>query len=683
MFDGVQPLRITTPVSQLGGRVSSVEGTLVHAHVVDSSGGKALLRIEGQLVLADTQAPLRANSDITLVVRGVEAGRILMQVVSSRGEPVRALSNADISSRLAGFDLPEGETTIAAARSLIAQNLPVTRENILNILHSLAPGPTAEQTGFLAAALREGLPVTRGMLPLRVFVEVEMERFPLNLRDFVHEVGQFLKGSAAFGRESAVAAISRIAHGIPSPGEEPAAAVARKIAAFACETLHPTEARLASAVLPPSHGAQAAPAADALVENLLFLLLFTRAWGTKPDADTVNVLETVAGQIETVSEPRVRALALDVSQILKTIVSGKNLEQAFRELEPKTMRLVLEVLRLNLPAEDEPSFPSRDEVVSPQPGVRAPEGSPSPVSDPGARLFPVAYAALRDLLDGIPSAGEPAKVWHLLREVILRLNMHVLPEVMRASSGGEAPLMIPGLKPLVDWLVRALRAAADAPPEPPRELTIEAQALLLQLRNTLNALRASTSPGLEPGPFERAQETQDTRALISQLMRAEGVPEALKESAAAAGRGFQAASLAGLLEHNGSNPTGAVMVFCPIQFGDRTDVARISVKSDPDRRKKGLPLDPFNASLLIALDTEFLGHSLTRLDTFQKGIRCVIEVDSKRKKKIVSGYAWELEEALRRTVYEDALVEVRVRKRIKGTGGVEAEGSPMAVDMRV
>ena len=178
VLEGVTGFRLSTHESELAGRLAVLEGRVVHAKVLDVQGAKVTLRIEGQVVTAETDVPLKPQAEIELIIRGTDGGRIQMQIVSEKGEPIRPLTDAAVSSRFMGIDIAPSRTSIAVARSLILHDMPVTKENVQTIMTSLPPEPTAEQITLQTSALRASVPPAKEFIALQTVLKENLAQLP-------------------------------------------------------------------------------------------------------------------------------------------------------------------------------------------------------------------------------------------------------------------------------------------------------------------------------------------------------------------------------------------------------------------------------------------------------------------------------------------------------------------------
>jgi len=175
------------------------------------------------------------------------------------------------------------------------------------------------------------------------------------------------------------------------------------------------------------------------------------------------------------------------------------------------------------------------------------------------------------------------------------------------------------------------------------------------------------------------------------LSRAENIAGIHSQALRDLSQGLQSANVANLVRHTGVTQMDSLVTFFPIQIGDRVEIGKMKIyrRDDDvaDKKKNIKPLNPFDSRLVLILDTEFLGLTSIELRTFpNKGIKCNIEVQDNRRRKIIEKYLDELREGLKKTAYEQNTVGVSVRRRKTGSGSEEEPpdfNQLAAVDMRI
>ncbi|MFH1539873.1 MAG: hypothetical protein ABIH66_13050 [bacterium] len=681
-LEGITGFRLMTQASEFGDRLGGLEGRVVHAKVLDVQGSRVTLRVEGQIVTAESDVPLKPSAEIDLMVRGVEGGRILMQVVSMTGKPIRPLTDSAISSRLMGIDIAPSRTTIAVARSLIEHDMPVTKENVRAILTSLPPEPTSEQITFQTSALRASVSPSKELLSLQALLAQHIDELPAGIREvFRGLVEAFqqasLQSRAAFD-ETGI--LEKLASLPLTPDQEAAKEVAQKLAEFARNILLPTEARLASAILPQPYAAPPPPALNAFVESILLILLsLSSTADRKAAAESMQNIQSAISELEQLPLDEtvfIKDNSQLQSQIKETVSSVREtlaeLEAAISKNDMPRAAELLQQVRLQM-QRLMASFGSevRGYVNS------FPEEGPGDGVQQAAVKPPEIFTLIGDLAQAASQTRDPEKLAELFQEILLRLSLQLLPRAAEMAAD-PTPRPEPVLRGVLSWFVEAVRVAVEAAGRGAAEQQPRMQALVAELNNLIEQASPRAMARVDTSQLQ-----SDLRMMLGQFIQSPGSNEALRDAAASLARNLQLASFSSAVQHTGVDPTGAIMVCFPIHFRDRVDVGMLKIHTDPEGKKKREPLDPFNANIVLVLDTEFLGLSTTYLNTYPKSLQCVIEVDSKRKKKVVEKYIGELDEALRATVYENVQVEVRQRKRKAAAKKASGKKQIAAIDFRI
>ena len=215
-----------------------------------------------------------------------------------------------------------------------------------------------------------------------------------------------------------------------------------------------------------------------------------------------------------------------------------------------------------------------------------------------------------------------------------------------------------------------------------QELSVRVQFLSQQTHN--HALRQEVDL-----LATQLRDALDLRSVLQQLAQNAGAPQDPANAAMNLARNLQFATLSNLVAHNGATPTEAFVTFFPIHVGDKVEIGKLKVfKNTEGRQRRGLgkDVDPDNASLVIFLDTEFLGLSMISINTFERNLRCGIQVQHKRIKKILDKYLDELREGLKTTHYSlnDVTVTVQTRKAAKAAREAMPETPRITtIDMKI
>ncbi|HOY62968.1 MAG TPA: hypothetical protein PK745_07260, partial [bacterium] len=181
-FNDVRVADLKVSSSDLAAARSSGGSQFYQARVIDFQDGKALLEINGRTVVAESNVPLSLHGEFKLSVKGFDSsGRTVLQVVGAVEEgssSIRPLSNAMISSRLMGFDLPEHAATPEAARSLLQYGVPVTKPNMESMLAALPQTASRPIIEFAASLIAENLPLSRELVQLLPSLASQLDSIP-------------------------------------------------------------------------------------------------------------------------------------------------------------------------------------------------------------------------------------------------------------------------------------------------------------------------------------------------------------------------------------------------------------------------------------------------------------------------------------------------------------------------
>ncbi|MBI2941021.1 MAG: flagellar hook-length control protein FliK [Chloroflexi bacterium] len=180
--------RIGEGVADLGLTVDQT----VEGRVVQSTDNRALIRLAGRELLAQTRATLQPGELVQLQVRDVRPDRVILQIVG-RGEgqgTLRALGEADLARLLEGQGLVPGRDNLLIARALIGAGLPIDRQVMERLAGELArAGGNPEADADTAAYLRaRNLPITQATLAL---ARAHLAR-PNALAEDIRTIGQQL-----------------------------------------------------------------------------------------------------------------------------------------------------------------------------------------------------------------------------------------------------------------------------------------------------------------------------------------------------------------------------------------------------------------------------------------------------------------------------------------------------------
>jgi len=703
VFNDIKTASLSANIRDLpSAQGESVEKTLLHARVLDFHGGKALLQVEGRTVIAESDVPLKLNSEFDIVIRGqTEDGKVSLRIVGAEEAEtsvVRPMTDRMISSRLIGFDLPEHESSVPAARSLLRNGVPVTKSNMESMLQALPQKAGPQTIEFAASLLKEGLPLSREIINLIPRMERELEALPANLKAVAEASGQARNAATvpetadeASGQAKAgspggqgEAATARGGNGAPAemaapPQGDDRAALLARLPTFIRAFLHSAEAHL-KAVSETNVAINAAGAERAELVERLVSILKVMPETPPPDPQPVdnaarNLLRQVSGmKIEDAALERVRAAFVqEMERALEISDAGRRFE-AIRGAALKAIRAAVE---------------------SPPPAQPAQQADT-------AQLFSRIAAILQEnaldsvqkfesLLQAFQGGERPGGA--TTNDILTLLSSSARLQALQVDENLQ-----PHLKEFVELAGRWARSAAEAmqqqvqaPAEKPEgELAarLAADTVSRELLERINLL--ARDPELRQEVENLIRNMQGPPDLRSALARMADAAGNTQDLAANLTRGLQFANLANLAQHSGTGPMDSFVTFFPIQMGDRVEIGKLKVyrkSEDRQGRETVKQLDPFDARLVLVLNTEFLGLSMVTFQTYaDKGIQCDFEVQDRRRKKIVEKFLDELEEALRGTVYERSRLSVRVRRRKsadKGDTGTEDSGAALSIDLRI
>lgn len=696
-FSDFKVANLTVQLSELAtGRSGAPAKDVYRARVLDFSGGKAVLDIDGRIVIADSEVPLKLGGEFDLVVKGYDVGgRAHLQVVGAvetESSAIRPLSDSMISSRLIGFDLAEHAATIESARTLMNMGVPVSKSNMQAMLAALPQNASRQMIQFAAALLKEELPLSRELLQMISVISRDLEELPANMKAVGDAVAQAAQPDTA--RPAAEAALlHETLRALAAPQGEDTASIIAKLPDFIKGFMHSTEARLQAMI---ELNIAQSPGAGARSDFIDALLTMLKILPEMPPTDPA-----LSGIID-------RAVRSLMQQVNNLEFTGPDAEK-FENLRFALNEAVARAMTLENPAERFSALQSALADVLRQ----AIELQSAPPPDTSALSYPSLFDStlpamphylqelmlqVREMLQqmqqpsltGTPGGGtlpDAAAGAISSREQVLSLLTQLAPLLSYRFEGDAGKEINNFLQATAQWAKQALKMVGESAEQNPQARS----AADTDLAAAAARLRTATeSPALKEQIQLLARHFSDLPDLRMALSRAAQSPDVPAQAFRGLAMGLQSANLANLVQHTGAAPMNSYVAYFPIQVGDRVEIGKLKVyQRDEDRRDRarGLkPLNPFDARISIILDTEFLGLTAINLQTYpNKGIKCGIEVRDARRRKIVEKYIGELREALENTAYEQNTVSVSVRRR-KPAAGPDDEPPPpnvAAVDLRV
>ncbi|MFA6448310.1 MAG: hypothetical protein WCX65_02485 [bacterium] len=688
-FNDVRAASLSVSLAELSAARGGAQAhNVYHARVVDFSSGKAVLNIDGRTIVAESEVPLKLGGEFDLVVKGTDdGGRVHLQVMGSQESseaPIKPLSDGMISSRLIGFDLPDHPATVESARALMRYGVAVTKANMEDMLMALPQTADKNMVEFAAAVIKEGLPLSRDLLHSLPAMKRDLEALPSNMKAVGDAVFRAVQQPAADQTGSHIdsASLNSFLQQLAAPSGDDPAAIAELLPNFIRGFLQSTESRLQALT---EIGLTQVPGADArssFVDQLLTMLKVIPQ-STPPDTASIErALQSLAAQINDISfseqdaqtfEPLRSALNESLSQSLDLKSPAARLDAARASIS----QILAQAIELETAAGVDPRANSYPSIFN-----------SSLAALP--RNFLEATADFQNILQQLQANDDaslqPDQAAVITKEQVVSTVARLAPLLNFKFDAEANPQINEFLKAAAQFSQQALKSAADAPD----------QNVAKQLASNPDAAAAAERLRtiLDSPAFKREIEflgrnfnnLPDVRMALSRSETAQDMPVNVMRNLSA---GLQSANVANLVHHTGSGPLDSYVTFFPIQVGDRVEIGKLKIyrrEEELTDKKKGIkPLNPFDSHLVIILDTEFLGLTSIALRTYpNKGIKCDIEVQDNRRRKVLEKHADELREGLNNTAYQQNTVAVGVRRRKTGTDDAPPDSPPAtAVDFRI
>lgn len=155
-------LNIATPSDQ---GISFARGEILQGTVQEvRSDGLVVMLLKGRLIEAATEVMVKSGQQLFLMVDDFRDGKTYLKVLSP--ERMEKVENASLSANLQNIGIPAREDTVAMARKLLQHNLPVTPNNLSEMVKglNLLGGANQRHLEVVAFALSRNLPVSQPVL---------------------------------------------------------------------------------------------------------------------------------------------------------------------------------------------------------------------------------------------------------------------------------------------------------------------------------------------------------------------------------------------------------------------------------------------------------------------------------------------------------------------------------------
>jgi hypothetical protein len=157
-------LKINHPAAQQRGLVFN-QGDILRGLVQDTNtAGTARVLIQGQLIEATAEAQVRPGQNLHLLVEEVQAGRIILKILTP--EALNRLEMSNLASQLREIGITSNENNLQLARSLLDHQLPINRATLgqaAQIVQHLGDN-TPQNIATAALVMKYQLPVNSALL---------------------------------------------------------------------------------------------------------------------------------------------------------------------------------------------------------------------------------------------------------------------------------------------------------------------------------------------------------------------------------------------------------------------------------------------------------------------------------------------------------------------------------------
>jgi hypothetical protein len=157
-------LKINHPAAQQRGLVFN-QGDILRGLVQDTNtAGTARVLIQGQLIEATAEAQVRPGQNLHLLVEEVQAGRIILKILTP--EALNLLEMSNLASQLREIGITPNENNLQLARSLLDHQLPINRATLgqaAQIVQHLGDN-TPQNIATAALVMKYQMPVNSALL---------------------------------------------------------------------------------------------------------------------------------------------------------------------------------------------------------------------------------------------------------------------------------------------------------------------------------------------------------------------------------------------------------------------------------------------------------------------------------------------------------------------------------------
>jgi hypothetical protein len=701
-FSDFKVSNISVPLNELAtNRGGAPAKDVYHARVIDFSNGKALLNIDGRTVTADSEVKLRTGSEYDMIVKSYdEGGRAQLQIVGTQeteSSAIRPLSDSMISTRLIGFDIPDSQIAIDSARTLVQMGVQVTKSNMQAMLNALPPTAPRQMVQFAASLIREELPLSRELMQLFGSMTRDIEQIPENLR-LVSEIAASVASAdktATAQTQSQTGVVSTVELGVLSApaGDDPVELI-QKLPNFINAFMHSTESRLQAMVdlgLMQSGGADSR---SSFIDQLILVLKILP--GPAPtDANTLqNTLQPMIQLDTNIIDRAVKSIMQELNGIVFVGQDSEKFEQlrvslnetltstAYMENQADRFISIRTAIAgtLGQAVELQSAPPDLSSLSHPSLFDTALQAMPNKLQN-----IMIQIGEMLDQMQNMPASGNSTAA---TREQILSILSQLISLNQFQFEGETSGQIKEFIEATTQWAKQSLKIASEGS-DLNLPLRIAADAGITAASERIRT--ALENPALREQVqllFKNFSDLPDLRLALARAAQSQDIP--MQTAARGLAQGLQSAGLANITQHSGVAPMNSYIAFFPIQIGGRVEIGQLKVYQREEERRdrsKGLkPLNPFDAHIALILDTEFLGLTAINLRTYpNKAIKCDIEVQDARRRKIVDSHLDELRDSLSNTAYEQNTVSVAVRRR-KSADSKDEEppvANVVAVDMRI
>lgn len=138
-------------------------GDQVNAQVVGGNNGSFTLNINGQTITAESQVPLNPGETLQLQFQGLNGDGVMsLQLLTiNRALAFSPMSLDDLMAQLVAMKMPMNETVMTLAQSMAEFGIPLTKENMMQLMQALN-GQEPNDANMQAASFLQsaGLPMT-------------------------------------------------------------------------------------------------------------------------------------------------------------------------------------------------------------------------------------------------------------------------------------------------------------------------------------------------------------------------------------------------------------------------------------------------------------------------------------------------------------------------------------------